>query len=94
MSRYPDQISGGQAQRPALARILLMEPKMIILDEPTSGLDISIRVQILNSLKDVQNTCHIAYLLISHDPDVIRFMCRRCYRIQDEMLIIEDFNLQ
>jgi peptide/nickel transport system ATP-binding protein len=87
LSRYPDQISGGQAQRLALARILLIEPKVIILDEPTSGLDISIQAQILNLLKEVQKSCHIAYLLISHDPDVIRFMCRRYYRIQDGKLI-------
>jgi len=90
LSRYPDQISGGQAQRLALARILLIEPKMIILDEPTSGLDISIQAQILNLLKEVQKSCHIAYLLISHDPDVIRFMCRRYYRIQDGKVISEE----
>jgi peptide/nickel transport system ATP-binding protein len=77
LSRYPDQISGGQAQRLALARILLVDPCLIVFDEPTSGLDISMQAQILHLLKEVQEQTGVAYLLISHDEEVIRFMTDR-----------------
>jgi peptide/nickel transport system ATP-binding protein len=75
LGRYPNQISGGQNQRIALARILLLEPEIIILDEPTSGLDISVQAQILHLLKELQKKKYLTYVLISHDTDVIRFMC-------------------
>lgn len=90
LSRYPDQISGGQAQRLALARILLGDPRLIILDEPTSGLDISVQAQILHLLKEVQRTSGVSYLLISHDPDVIRFMTVRSYAIKGGKLLSDE----
>ncbi|MFZ2472883.1 MAG: dipeptide/oligopeptide/nickel ABC transporter ATP-binding protein [Methanothrix sp.] len=74
LCRYPAQISGGQCQRLALGRVLILQPKVIILDEPTSALDISVQAQILNLLKDLQRDLGLAYLLISHQPEVIRFM--------------------
>ena len=75
LGRYPSQISGGQNQRIALARILLLEPEIIILDEPTSSLDISVQAQILHLLKDLQVRKNLTYIFISHDLDVIKFMC-------------------
>ena len=75
LSRYPKQLSGGQNQRIALARILLLEPEVLILDEPTSSLDISVQAQILNLLKHIQNQKRLTYIFISHDRDVIEFMC-------------------
>ena len=75
LERYPSQISGGQNQRIALARILLLEPEIIILDEPTSALDISVQAQILNLLKGLQKQKNLTYVFISHDKDVIQFMC-------------------
>jgi peptide/nickel transport system ATP-binding protein len=73
--RYPSQISGGQNQRVTLARILLLTPELIILDEPTSALDTSVKAQILNLLKQLQQERDLTYVYISHDIDVIRFMC-------------------
>jgi peptide/nickel transport system ATP-binding protein len=75
LARYPNQISGGQNQRIALARILLLEPEVIVLDEPTSSLDISVQAQILHLLKDLQKQKKFTYIFISHDRDVIKFMC-------------------
>jgi len=75
LARYPNQISGGQNQRIALARILFLEPEIIILDEPTSALDISVQAQILNLLKELQVQKGLTYVFISHDRDVINFMC-------------------
>ena len=77
LHRYPRQLSGGQNQRVALARILLLEPQMIVLDEPTSSLDVSMQAQILNLLKHLQKTKNLAFLFISHDAEVIDFMCDR-----------------
>lgn len=74
LSRFPHQVSGGENQRTALARVLLLEPQIVILDEPTSALDISVRAQILHLLKSLQSEKGLAYVLISHDLDVIRFM--------------------
>jgi peptide/nickel transport system ATP-binding protein len=74
LCRYPGQISGGQNQRVALGRVLLLHPRVLILDEPTSALDISVQAQILSLLKDMQKKQRMAYLLISHQAEVVNFL--------------------
>ena len=86
--RYPSQLSGGQLQRLALGRILLLEPEYIVLDEPTSALDVSVQAQILHMLKKVQAEKNIGYLLISHDEVVIRFMSESCGLLENGRLKI------
>ncbi|MDO9522868.1 MAG: dipeptide/oligopeptide/nickel ABC transporter ATP-binding protein [Methanocorpusculum sp.] len=77
LSRYPDQISGGQAQRVAIVRGMIVQPKVMILDEPTSALDVSVQAQILHLLKHIQEEYDMAYVFISHDPSVVAFMADR-----------------
>jgi len=74
LSRFPQQLSGGQNQRVALGRILLLKPEIIILDEPTSALDISVQAQILHLLKKIQKENRISYIYISHNKKLIEFM--------------------
>jgi peptide/nickel transport system ATP-binding protein len=83
LGRFPSQLSGGQNQRVALARTLLLEPDFLILDEPTSALDISARAQLLHLLKALQRERELGYVFISHEPTVIRFMADRVGIIRD-----------
>ncbi|MGE4527558.1 MAG: ABC transporter ATP-binding protein, partial [Rhodospirillaceae bacterium] len=81
--RYPHEFSGGQRQRIAIARALILHPKVLILDEPTSALDVSVQAQIVDLLRGIQERQGIAYLFISHDLAVVRALA-------DEIAVMKD----
>ncbi len=92
--RYPHEFSGGQRQRIAIARAMILKPRLVVLDEPTSALDRSVQSQIIDLLRDLQRKHALAYVFISHDLSVVRAMASKILVLRDGIVVEQGLTQQ
>ncbi|MCL7746633.1 ABC transporter ATP-binding protein [Halalkalibacter alkaliphilus] len=92
VDRYPGELSGGQKQRVSIARAISIEPSLLVCDEPTASLDVTVQVQILRLLKELQQKTNMTILFISHDIRAVSFLCDKVMVLKDGS-IVDQFEL-